>query len=58
MEIQSPPEFGRYFGIARFVPFLISLVWLGIGIRQSFVFSKWTRRYERYKESEITRIGL
>lgn len=45
-----PPQFGHYFGIARFVPFLISLVWLGIGIRQWFVLSKWTRRYERYKE--------
>jgi hypothetical protein len=44
------PQFGHYFGIARFVPFLISLVWLGIGIRQWFVLSKWTKRYERYKE--------
>jgi hypothetical protein len=45
-----PLQFGHYFGIARFVPFLISLVWLGIGIRQWFVLSKWTRKYERYKE--------
>ena|SRR5215510_7331972 len=44
------PQFGHYFGIARFVPFLISLVWLGIGIRQWFVLSKWTKKYERYKE--------
>jgi hypothetical protein len=44
------PQFGHYFGIARFIPFLISLVWLGIGIRQWFVLSKWTRKYERYKE--------
>jgi hypothetical protein len=46
----SPPQFSHYFGIARFAPFLISLVWLGIGIRQWFVLSKWTKRYERYKE--------
>jgi hypothetical protein len=46
----SQPQFGHYFGIARFIPFLISLVWLGIGIRQWFVLSKWTRKYERYKE--------
>jgi hypothetical protein len=32
------------------VPFLISLIWLGIGIRQWLVLSKWTRKYERYKE--------
>lgn len=44
------PQFGHYLGIARFLPFLISLVWLGIGIRQWFVLSKWTRRYEHYKE--------
>jgi hypothetical protein len=44
------PQFGHYFGIARFIPFLISLVWLGIGIRQWFVLSRWTIRYKRYKE--------
>ena len=44
------PQYGHYFGIARFLPFLISIVWLGIGIRQWFVLSKWTRRYEHYKE--------
>jgi hypothetical protein len=44
------PIFGHYFGIARFVPFLIALVWLGIGIRQWFVLSGWSKKYERYKE--------
>ena len=44
------PVFGHYFGIARFIPFLISLVWLGIGIRQWFVLSGWTKKYEHYKE--------
>ena len=44
------PFFGHYFGIARFIPFLIALVWLGIGIRQWFVLSGWTKKYERYKE--------
>ena len=38
------------FGLARMVPFLISIVWLGIGIWQWFVLSKWTKRYQRYKE--------
>jgi hypothetical protein len=36
--------------IARIVPILVSLVWLGIGIRQWFVLSKWSKKYERYKE--------
>ena len=45
-----PPQFGHYFSIARFVLFLVSLVWLGVGIRQWFVLSNWTRRYERYRE--------
>ena len=42
--------FNPAFGIARVIPFLISLIWLGIGIRQWFVLSKWTKKYERYKE--------
>jgi hypothetical protein len=42
--------FNPGFGIARVIPFLISLIWLGIGIRQWFVLSKWTKKYERYKE--------
>ena len=44
------PGFNPAFGIARVIPFLISLVWLGIGIRQWFVLSKWTKKYDRYKE--------
>jgi hypothetical protein len=44
------PNFNPVFGIARMIPFLISIVWLGIGIWQWFVLSKWTKRYERYKE--------
>lgn len=43
-------NFNPGFGVARIVPFLISIVWLGIGIWQWFVLSKWTKRYERYKE--------
>ena len=42
--------FGHGFGLARLIPILIFIVWLGIGIRQWFVLSKWTKRYERYKE--------
>ena len=34
----------------RMIPLLVSLAWLGIGIRQWFVLSKWTKKYERYKE--------
>lgn len=44
------PNFNPVFGIARMIPFLISIVWLGVGIWQWFVLSKWARRYERYKE--------
>lgn len=42
--------FGRGFAMARIIPILIFIVWLVIGIRQWFVLSKWTKRYERYKE--------
>jgi hypothetical protein len=44
------PGFNPSFAIARVIPFLISLIWLGIGIWQWFVLSKWTKKYERYKE--------
>lgn len=36
--------------VGRIVPILVSVVWLGIGIRQWFVLSKWSKKYERYKE--------
>ena|SRR5215831_3173201 len=38
------------FALARIVPIVVFLVWLGIGIRQWFLLSKWTKKYERYKE--------
>jgi hypothetical protein len=41
-----PPQIA----VARTIPILISLIWLGIGIRQWFVLSKWSKKYERYKE--------
>jgi hypothetical protein len=44
------PGFRHGFILARVVPILVFLVWLGIGIRQWFVLSKWTKKYERYKE--------
>src|SRR5215467_4874491 len=44
------PGFRHGFVLARIVPILVFLVWLGIGIRQWFVLSKWTKKYERYKE--------
>ena len=34
----------------RMIPLVVSLVWLGIGIRQWLVLSKWTKKYDRYKD--------
>ncbi len=39
----SPPQL---------IIFTISLVWLGIGIRQWFVLSKWDKKYQRFKEKQ------
>ena len=36
--------------ITKYVPLIIGILWLGIGIRQWFVLSKWTKKYERYRE--------
>ena len=38
------------FRFLPFVPIIIVLVWLGIGIRQWFVLSKWDKKYKKYKE--------
>ncbi len=40
------------FLLARNLPLIISLVWLGIGIRQWFVISSWAKRYQRFKETQ------
>jgi hypothetical protein len=56
---RGPPDsFGPppQIAIARMVPILVSLVWLGIGIRQWFVLSNWSKKYERYKELQ-KRVG-
>jgi len=44
------PHIPPQVALARIIPILVSLVWLGIGIRQWFVLSKWSKKYERYKE--------
>jgi hypothetical protein len=45
----GPPD-GFAFGIARAIVIVFLLAWIVIGIRQWFVLSKWTQRYEIYKE--------
>jgi len=41
---------GSAFGIARAIVIVFVLAWIVIGVRQWFVLSKWTQRYEIYKE--------
>jgi len=36
----------------QLVIFTISLIWLGIGIRQWFVLSKWDKKYQRFKSKQ------
>ena len=48
--LMIPPHSSSQIALARIVPILVSLVWLGIGIRQWFVLSRWSKKYERYKE--------
>ena len=36
----------------QLIVFTISLVWLGIGIRQWFVLSKWDKKYKQFKENQ------
>jgi len=46
----GPGSWHGPFVLARIVPIAIFIVWLGVGIRQWFVLSKWTKKYERYKK--------
>ncbi len=45
----GPPD-GSAFGIARAIVIVFVIAWIVLGIRQWFVLSKWTQRYEIYKE--------
>ena len=45
----GPPD-SPGFRIVQAVVIGTVLFWLGIGIRQWFVFSKWTKKYKQYKE--------
>jgi hypothetical protein len=42
--------FNPLFTIVKNIPLIIGIVWLGIGIRQWMLLSKWSRKYQRYKE--------
>jgi hypothetical protein len=44
------PPAGVHFGISQAVVIGVVLVWIGIGIRQWLVLSKWTKKYKQYKE--------
>ncbi|HEV8386602.1 MAG TPA: hypothetical protein VGQ03_03165 [Nitrososphaera sp.] len=41
-----------FFTFLKQLPLIISVVWLGVGIYQWYVLSKWTKRYQRYKERQ------
>lgn len=34
----------------RTIPFVIALIWIGLGIRQWLILNRWTRKYELYRE--------
>lgn len=45
----GPPD-NPAFRVVQAVVVVTVLVWIGIGIRQWFVLSKWTKKYKQYKE--------
>lgn len=45
----GPPD-NPSFRIVQAVVVATVLVWIGIGIRQWFVLSKWTKKYKQFKE--------
>ena len=51
MPFEHRPEHGPpFFWSFHNIPLVISLVWLGIGIRQWLVLSGWTKKYNKYKK--------
>jgi hypothetical protein len=42
--------FNPLFAITKNIPLIIGILWLGIGIRQWIVLSRWNKKYQRYKE--------
>ncbi|AIC15103.1 hypothetical protein [Nitrososphaera viennensis] len=46
----GPPTFSPAFDAVRVLITVVVLVWLVLGIRQWFILSKWTKKYETYKE--------
>ena len=55
MRREGTGPFHRFF--LRYIPPIVSVIWLGIGIRQWFILSKWTAKYDKYKklQEEIDR---
>lgn len=45
----GPPD-NPSFRVVQAVIVATVLVWIGVGIRQWFVLSKWTKKYKQYKE--------
>jgi hypothetical protein len=41
---------GPSFPFVPVIPIAVVLVWLGVGIRQWYILSKWAKKYEQYKE--------
>lgn len=42
----------HHFFPLRLLPAIVSAVWLAIGVRQWFVLSKWTSKYDKYKKMQ------
>lgn len=38
--------------IPQLIMTVISLIWLGVGLRQWFVISKWSKKYKTFKEQQ------
>lgn len=46
----SNSGFNPSFRYLPLIPVIVVIAWLGIGIRQWFVLSKWDKKYKKYKE--------
>ncbi|MEK6870118.1 MAG: hypothetical protein AABX09_01125 [Thermoproteota archaeon] len=42
----------QFFHPQHMIIFIISIIWLGVGIRQWVVLSKWDKKYQQFKENQ------
>ncbi|MGD1836108.1 MAG: hypothetical protein ACPKQO_10350 [Nitrososphaeraceae archaeon] len=52
LQNNEKPFFKKYKSEIRIITFILSIIWISLGIRQYIVLSKWGKRYNKFKEKQ------